>query len=202
MPLIKGKIDDKIFSYFDHITRGIKRLENLIQSIIKTSELSTGTIKLNKTYENLASLINLSVKDLEGFAKLRNHTITVDIHDYLMTKFEIEQIHQVLNNLIDNAIKYTPPNGKIEIKSQIKEKSYVISIKDNGIGFIQDEKSRIFKQFGKIEHFGKDLDVYSEGSGLGLYISKKIIELHDGSIWMESEGRNRGSSFYFSLPLI
>jgi PAS domain S-box-containing protein len=202
MTLIKDKIDDNIFSNFDNIIRGINRLENLINSVIKTSELSTGAIKLNKTYENLSSLINLSIKDLESFDKLRNHTITVDIHDYLTTKFEKEQILHVLNNLISNATKYTPPNGKIEIKSQIKEKFYIISIKDNGIGFTQDEKNRIFKRFGKIEHFGKGLDVYSEGSGLGLYISKKIIELHDGNIWMESEGRNKGSTFYFSLPII
>ena len=119
-----------------------------------------------------------------------------------MTKFEKEQILHVLNNLISNAIKYTPTNGKIEIKSQIKEKFYIISIKDNGIGFTQDEKNRIFKQFGKIEHYGQGFDVYSEGSGFGLYISKKIIELHDGNIWMESEGRDKGSSFNFSLPII
>ena len=202
MTLIKDKIDEKNFSYFDYIIRGINRLENLIQSVIRTSQLSTGTIKLNKTYENLSSLINLGVKDLEDFAKLRNHTITIDIHDYLMTKFENEQILHVLNNLISNAIKYTPTNGKIEIKSQIKEKFYIISIKDNGIGFTQDEKNRIFKQFGKIEHYGQGFDVYSEGSGFGLYISKKIIELHDGNIWMESEGRDKGSSFNFSLPII
>ncbi len=202
MTLSKDKIDDNIFSIFNNIKKGINRLENLIQSVIKTSELSNGKIKLNKIYENLSSLIILSVKDLEDFAKLRNHTITVDIHDYLTTKFEKEQIHHVLNNLLSNAIKYTPPNGKIEIKSQIKEKFYIISIKDNGIGFTQDEKNRIFKQFGKIEHYGNGLDVSSDGSGLGLYISKKIIELHNGNIWMESEGRIKGSTFYFSLPII
>ncbi len=70
------------------------------------------------------------------------------------------------------------------------------------MGFTYEEKDRIFKQFGKIERYGQGIDILSGGSGLGLYISKKIIELHGGKIWMESEGRNKGSTFYFSLPLI
>ncbi|MFX0082717.1 MAG: ATP-binding protein [Candidatus Hodarchaeota archaeon] len=78
----------------------------------------------------------------------------------------------------------------------------VISIKENGIGFIEEEKSRIFKQFGKIERYGQGLDIIAEGSGFGLFISKKIIELHGGDIWVESEGRNKASTFYFSLPII
>jgi len=89
----------------------------------------------------------------------------------------------------------------IEIKSEFKKNFVIISIKDNGIGFSGKEKERIFKQFGKVERYGQGLDIISEGSGLGLYISKKIIELHGGKIWLESEGRNKGSTFFFSLPV-
>ena len=115
--------------------------------------------------------------------------------------FEKEQIHQVINNLINNSIKYTPRNGKIQIKSQIQNENVLISVKDNGIGLSLSDKNQLFKQFGKIERFGQGLDVIPDGSGLGLYISKKIIELHGGEIWVESEGKNRGSTFYFTLPL-
>ena len=105
-------------------------------------------------------------------------------------------------NLIINAIKYTPTNGRITIKTEIQNNSYLVSIQDTGIGLTDLEKTKIFKRFGKIERYGQGLDVVSEGSGLGLYISKKIIELHGGDIWVESLGRDQGSIFYFSLPII
>jgi len=78
----------------------------------------------------------------------------------------------------------------------------MISVRDSGIGITGEEKERMFTQFGKIEHYGQGLDIISDGSGLGLYISKKVIELHGGEIWLESEGRNKGSTFFFTLPII
>ncbi|MFX0072432.1 MAG: sensor histidine kinase, partial [Candidatus Hermodarchaeota archaeon] len=143
-----------------------------------------------------------TIKELEGLSKSRNQIIKANIHDQLITKFEKERIHEVLGNLISNAIKYTQPYGTIEIKSEIKEDFYVISVKDNGIGFLEEEKKKVFQQFGKIEHYGEGSYLSTEGTGLGLYISKKLVELHGGEIWMESEGRNRGSTFYFTLPIV
>jgi len=78
----------------------------------------------------------------------------------------------------------------------------VVSVKDNGIGFTDEQKKRIFRQFGKIQRYGQGLDLGIDGTGLGLYISKKIVESHGGKIWMESEGKNQGSTFYFTLPII
>jgi len=142
------------------------------------------------------------VRELRGLAKLRNHTINLTLPDKLITSFEPEQMHQVISNLINNAIKYTPPEGTIEIESEVEDKMIIISIKDSGIGLTEEEKERLFTQFGKIERYGQGLDIISDGSGLGLYISKKIVELHGGKIWVESEGRNKGSTFYFTLPII
>jgi len=142
------------------------------------------------------------MNELEGLLVLRNHTINLEIADNLFCSFEKERIYNVITNILSNAIKYTPLSGKIELKSEITNGFIIISIKDNGIGFSKEEGSLLFKQFGKIERYGQGYDVISEGSGLGLYISKKIIELHGGEIWIESEGRDKGSTFYFSLPII
>jgi signal transduction histidine kinase len=116
--------------------------------------------------------------------------------------FNKDQIHEVISNLLSNAINYSPHNGIIDINSVIKDNTIIISIKDKGIGFTEDEKVKIFQKFGKINRASQGFDVISEGSGLGLFISKKIIELHGGEIWVESEGRNKGSTFYFTLPTI
>ena len=126
----------------------------------------------------------------------------LNIHNKLITVFEKEKIYDVINNLLSNAIKYSQKNSEIKIQSEIKDNFIVISVNDNGIGFTEEEKKKLFTQFGKIERYGQRFDVESEGTGLGLYIAKKIVELHGGKIWMESEGRNKGSTFYFSLPMI
>jgi signal transduction histidine kinase len=198
----KEKLDDYVLATIHEIKLGCERLENLIQDILKTSELELGTIKLKKTEGDLSFLIKLSIRESQGLIKLRNHTIDLKIHDKLITSFEQEQVHQVISNLINNAIKYTPPDRTIEIKSEINTNSIKISIKDTGIGITREETESLFTQFGKIERYGQGLDIISDGSGLGLYISKKIVELHGGEIWVESEGRNKGSTFCFTLPII
>ena len=77
-----------------------------------------------------------------------------------------------------------------------------VSIRDDGIGLADEEKNKIFKKFGKDERYGQGLDIVSEDTSLGLYISKRIIELHGRNIWIESEGRDKGSIFSFSLPIL
>ncbi|MFX0002150.1 MAG: PAS domain S-box protein [Candidatus Hermodarchaeota archaeon] len=198
----KDKLDDYVLATIHEIKLGCERLENLIHDILKTSELESESVELKKSEEDLSFLIKLCIRELQGLIKLRNHEIHLNIHDKLITRFEPDQIHLVISNLLNNAIKYTPPNGKIEIKSAITDDYILVSIHDNGIGITSEEKKRLFSQFGKIERYGQGLDIISDGSGLGLFITKKIIELHGGSIRVRSKGRNKGSTFYFTLPLI
>ena len=198
----KEKLDDYVLASVVEIKQGCERLESLIQDILNIAELESGKVQLKKIVDDLSFFIKLSVRELRGLARLRNHNINLTIPDKLITSFEPEQMRQVISNLINNAIKYTPPDGIIEIGSEIKDNLIIVSIKDSGIGITKEEKERLFTQFGKIERYGQGLDIISDGSGLGLYISKKIVELHGGKIWVESEGRNEGSTFYFTLPII
>jgi len=194
------ELTPKIISLLEIINRNTSRLENLINNILEASKLEEGVITINKSGNNLASLVRESVTDLQDLAEIRGHTIELNLHNELITQFDYQRIFNVMNDLLINAIKYTPPNGKILISSEILDEYFLISIRDNGIGFTEEEKSQIFKRFGKIERYGKGWDVGIEGSGLGLYISKKIIEFHGGKIWLVSEGENKGSTFYFTLP--
>ncbi len=183
------------------ILSGAERLEDLVSDFLKTSELESGSRRLKKSKEDLSFLIRLCVSELKGFAELRKHQVTLEIPPKLLAFFEKEQIHTVVSNLLSNAFKYTPPGGYINIKTVIKDDFIITSIKDSGIGFNEGEKSYLFQQFGKIERFGQGYDIITEGSGLGLYISKMIVDLHGGELWVESEGRNKGSTVYFTLPI-
>jgi signal transduction histidine kinase len=198
----REKLDDYVLATVVEIKQGCERLESLIQDILNTAELESGAVELKKREEDLSFIIKLSVRELQGITRLRNHTITLNIHDRLEAQFEQEQIHRVISSLLNNAIKYTPPSGNIEIKTEIKDNFILVSIKDSGIGITLEERDLLFTQFGKVERYGQGHDIITDGSGLGLYISKKIVELHGGEIWVESEGRNKGSTFHFTVPIL
>ncbi|MFW9898933.1 MAG: PAS domain S-box protein [Candidatus Thorarchaeota archaeon] len=202
LTLHSSKLDTDMISIIEDIKEGGRRLEENINALLESSRLEQGLLELNKSTEDLTFLIKFVLRDLRGMLELRNQKIILNIHEYLTASFDKERMYEVVSNLLTNAIKYTPPGGEITIKSEIKEKFYIICVEDNGIGFTEEEKSKLFKQFGKIERYGEGWDIDIQGSGLGLYISKKIVELHGGKIWAESEGKNKGSRFYFSLPII
>lgn len=202
LTLHSSKLDTDMISIIEDIKEGGIRLEENINALLESSRLEQGLLELNKSTEDLTFLIKFVLRDLRGMLELRNQKIILNIHEYLTASFDKEKMYEVVSNLLTNAIKYTPPGGEITIKSEIKEKFYVICIEDKGIGFTKEEKSKLFKQFGKIERYGEGWDIDIKGSGLGLYISKKIVELHGGKIWAESEGKDKGSRFYFSLPII
>jgi len=195
------KLDDEVISILEEIKRGSKRLEDYINTIVESSRLEQGMVKLNKTEENLSFLIKFCVRQLEGMAELRSQKIEFQIDDNIIMFFDKERIYEVVSNLILNAVKYTPEGGTIVIHSRKEGEFYIISVDDTGIGITEEEKKLLFTQFGKIERYGQGFDVGIEGTGLGLYISKEIVELHGGKIWAESKGRNKGSTFSFSLPI-
>jgi PAS domain S-box-containing protein len=202
LELNSDHLSAEMISNLENIHEGCKRLEHIIKNIIESSKLKTSRIELRKSRENLYKLIKACIEELEELSGSKKHTIELNIQENLVVTFDKEQIHEVIINLLGNSIKYTPPQGIIIIKADFKDEYVIISIEDNGIGFTKEEKTKIFKQFGKVDHSNLDFDIGIEGSGLGLFISKQIIELHGGEIWAHSEGRNKGSIFYFSLPRI
>ncbi|KKL13812.1 hypothetical protein LCGC14_2522030, partial [marine sediment metagenome] len=202
LSLYSDQLDIPIISKLKEINNGCERLQNIINNLLKSSRLESPNIRPKIQKEDLSFLIKFCLHELQSLAERRNQSINLDIHSELHANIEKEEIHDVISNLVTNAIKYTPPRGKIDIKTELKEDFVVVSVKDNGIGFTEDQKKKIFQQFGKIERYGQGLDLGIDGTGLGLYISKRIVESHGGKIWMESEGRNKGSTFYFTIPTV
>ncbi len=202
LALHKDQISSEIISKLNEINRGCERLQNIINNLLETSRLESPELKPEVQKEDLSFLIKFCVHELQSLTQARNQTLDLNIQDGQYGIFEKEEIHDVISNLLTNAIKYTPPYGKISINTEEKGDFIMISVKDNGIGFTEEQEGRIFKQFGKIERYGQGLDLGIDGTGLGLYISKKIVESHGGEIWMESEGKSKGTTFYFTIPSI
>ncbi|TFF88917.1 MAG: PAS domain S-box protein [Promethearchaeota archaeon] len=200
--LFSENLTQEMISILKSIEMGCRKLERIVNKLLESSRFEQKKLRIKTRKANLSMLIKKSIEEMQGFAKSRNHTIESNLHKNLILKFDEEQIHKVLTNLISNAIKYTPPGGIIKVKSEKYDSKIIISIEDNGIGFKEEEKKYLFKKFGKIERWGQGWDVDIDGTGLGLYISKKIVDLHKGKIWMKSKGRNEGSTFYFSLPIV
>lgn len=202
LTLYRSKLDPEIISILEEIKDGSRRLEKIINLLLDSTKLEAGQLSLNLKDEDLTFLIKFCVKELKGLAKLRDQSISLNLQNKLETKFDKERIYEVISNLLVNAIKYTPPGGHITIESKVNKNVYEFSIKDDGIGFTEEEKVQVFKQFGKIERYGQGWDIAADGTGLGLYITKKLVELHGGKIWFESEGRNKGTTFYFTVPIM
>jgi two-component system sensor histidine kinase ResE len=156
---------------------------------------------LEKKSENLSAIIRELSKEMMYLIKERNLVLNLELPDYLYVNVDRVRIEQVITNLILNAVKNTAPQGYITVKLQEQDNWAEISVLDTGVGLTEDEMNIIFTRFGKIERYGQGLEYIDiQGSGLGLYISKEIVDLHGGQIRAESEGRNKGSTFIIKLP--
>ncbi len=196
----KEQLGEDVLSFIEIIYRGSQKLRQLIENMLDASRLESDELKVNLNKENLVEIINDCISDLKHWADKRNLNIKADLTEQFILEVDRIRIEQVIINLLSNAIKFTPPNGNILITLNDREKYVEISIKDTGIGLTKKEKEQLFQKFGKIKRFSKELDIDTEGTGLGLYISKEIVELHKGKIIVKSQGRNKGATFIIKLP--
>ena len=128
------------------------------------------------------------------------HSVTVDVDvDERLGEFvgDERKIKQILLNLLSNAVKFTPEGGRIGIHARQSNGAVEISVTDTGIGIAPEDQPRIFEEFRQV---GSDYEHKSEGTGLGLTLAKKFVELHGGRIWVESEV-GKGATFTFTLPI-
>ncbi len=195
----KEDLGENLYPYIEISYRGAIRLKELIDNLLDVSRLDSKKIILRKEPENLVNIIKDCVMDMTHMAKARELTLNVNLPKELLFEVDKLRIEQVIINLISNAIKNTPRGGDILVSLDETMEFIDIKVIDNGVGLTKKEKEILFQKFGKIERYGKDLDVDIEGPGLGLYISKEFVDLHDGKIIVESEGRSRGATFTVRL---
>jgi signal transduction histidine kinase len=173
------------------------RINNLVKKTIKLAQLNSSKQILNPKEVDLSKLVDESIKRNELSLTNSNLIIKNNITTNLLIKVDPVLISKLFDNLITNAIKYCPDGGKITIDMSKTGNALIISVNDKGIVLDKEQIKYIFDEFYKTDPSRHDLD----SSGLGLAISKRIVELHSGTIRAKSHGIGKGSTFYFSLPL-
>ena len=190
----KKGIDILQLSELELIDNEIDRLVRLINDILDSNRFETGKQFMTFEQTDLCTLVKKTVDKILIYAK--NHKIIIlDTPDEALVIADTSRIEQVLINLLSNAVKYSPENTTIHVRIFKETNKYVVAISDEGIGIPKKNLKLIFDKYYQVKTKSKN------GFGLGLYISKEIIKLHKGKIWVEST-RGKGSTFYFSLPAI
>lgn len=172
-----------------------QRLADLVDDLLNVSRIEQGRITIRLKTVELSALIQQTVQEYTPLAEDKKLTLLYQKNGSFKVKADAVRLRQVLNNLLSNAIKYTK-EGSVEIKVEAKGKDVICQVKDTGIGISQSAQKRLFGKFYRV----KIPDTRQiTGTGLGLWICQKLVEMMGGKIWFES-AENKGSSFYFSLP--
>ncbi|MBC7074320.1 HAMP domain-containing protein, partial [Candidatus Parcubacteria bacterium] len=195
-----GSLSKEQREFLEKTYQANQRLINLVNDLLDVTRIEEGRYLFRLEpldFEKLATNI-CEIYKKEAEKKNIKFEFFVKKKSSLFIKGDSEKINLAMQNLIENAIKYTLPGGKVEVRLEEKEKEILFSVKDTGIGIPENQKHRIFSKFFRGSNV-QTLD--TEGTGLGLFITKNIIEAHGGKIWFESK-ENVGTTFYFTLPLI
>ncbi len=186
-------IDDKQRSMADIISRNAKRLQRLTEDILDVTKIESQSLKLKKESFNLNEIVMSAIAEYGMLAKKNNVKMTLVSKGDFIVEGDRERLAQVLSNFISNAIKFTK-EGNIEIfLEELQDgKVVMLSVKDTGSGIDSDIIPRLFTKFATKS---------DTGTGLGLYISKNIVESHGGKIWAENNSDGTGATFSFSLPI-
>jgi signal transduction histidine kinase len=168
----------------------------LIDDILDVARLDSKKLDLNISRVSISALVDKVVDEELPAALERKQSIQLKAPPRLMAEVDSDKIRMVLENLVSNAIKYTPMGGKIRVAVSAKGNEILIKVKDNGIGIAPDELSNMFKRFSRASNAIK---INMAGTGLGLYLAKSIVEMHHGMIELSSK-LGHGSVFTVRLP--
>lgn len=174
-----------------------KNMLELVNDLLDVAKIEAGKFDLNLQEYDLVGIIQEQTKTFQALAETKHLQMLVTAPDKLMVQCDRVRIAQALENLISNAIKYTD-SGQITLTANTDQEKHqvVIGVKDTGVGVSREELAYLFSKFKQL----KNVDNARKGTGLGLVVTKGIVEAHGGRIWAESPGENMGTTFYFSLP--
>jgi signal transduction histidine kinase len=192
-----GTVNDKQAEYLRDILESGQHLLSLINDILDLSKIEAGRMELEVSEFDLPQAISNGLTLVRERALRRGIDLRHAVDDRLgAIRADERKVKQVLLNLLSNAIKFTPEGGRVEVRAAAAGDAVEVSVTDTGVGIAPEDQAAVFEEFRQVGAAEKK----AEGTGLGLALSRKFVELHGGRIWVESEP-GRGSTFTFALPV-
>ncbi len=216
--LIREKPDDvnAVAQRAETIERSSKRMVKLINDLLEDAALQAGKLLIQKSAVDVAALLSVAIEHNRAQAEQKSQCIDARLEPNLIAELDADRMREVFDNLISNAIKYSPTGKTIYVEAQqhtgmrrqetetthtplSPDSSILISIRDEGQGLTDDDKKKLF---GKFQRLSARPTGGESSTGLGLSIVKQLVELHGGRVWAESEGKGKGSTFFVELPML
>ncbi len=192
---VAGELPEKVFYYLTRIGSNTDRVIRLVNMMLDISRIEAGHMRLELDTVSVSEVITDVVRDFECLARKKGIAICASAVMDTPVRADRGKVVQVLHNLFHNALKFTPPRGEVVVQSHLTGTDKVtITVADTGCGIPAGHEEKVFLKFHRAP------SPVQEGAGLGLAVSKSLVELHGGNIWVESEP-GRGSKFSFTLPV-
>jgi len=193
-----GELNEKQAEYTEDILSSGRHLLSLINDILDLAKIEAGRMELELTKFDLPSAVENALILVRE--RTTRHGIKLErVIDEKLGDFvgDERKVKQILLNLLSNAVKFTPEGGQIKVEASLGDSAAIVSVTDTGIGIAKEDQEAIFEEFRQV---GSNYAQKREGTGLGLSLTKKFVEMHGGRIWVESE-LGKGATFTFTLPI-
>ena len=196
-----GKLNSKQKEYLNDIHESGQHLLLLINDILDIAKIEAGKMELELGPVVVKELLENSLIMIKEKAGKHNIKLDVDLAPEikgLKIQADERKLKQIIFNLLSNAVKFTPDGGRIQLGASCEDEKLAVAVTDTGIGISLEKQEKVFQEFYQVEAGLRDK---TPGTGLGLPLSRKMVEMHGGEIWCESEGEGKGSRFVFTIPL-
>lgn len=194
-------LTEKMQRYLSRTLISTERLINLVNDMLNVSRIESNSVTISPEPFNILKLVNDVLEEVASKAAEKGIHLTA--HDGIKTPevfADLDKVHQILLNLIGNALKFTPNQGTIEVGFKVVDGDIEVAIKDSGVGISKEDISKLFKKFERLDN-SYVAAATTGGTGLGLYICRLLVDKMGGKIWASSEGLGHGTTFTFSLPI-